>query len=228
MVATARSSDDSRGRLPGTIEATAALVRAEGAARSPVALDVRDEEAVATLADRVYDEFGRCDLVVNNAALAPPKPALEDSTKRWRLGVDVNVNGPFYFTYYFAPRMAPAGDGRIVNISSGASQAPELRARQLHHHQGRARGDDAARSPTTSRGSASPSTASASSCRSGPRASPTRCRPDVDIPFEDAVIMSDALLWFARQPLDVTGEVLTIVELRERGAVRGFTPAQRT
>jgi NAD(P)-dependent dehydrogenase (short-subunit alcohol dehydrogenase family) len=74
----------------------------------------------------VYDAFGRSDLVVNNAALAPPKAALEDSTKRWRLGVDVNVNGPFYLIYYFAPRMAAAGGGRIVNISSGAAQLPSF------------------------------------------------------------------------------------------------------
>ena len=78
-----------------------------------VALDVRDEEAVAKLADRIYAEWGRCDLLVNNAALSPPKPALEDSTKRWRLGIDVNVNGPFYMVYYFAPRMVEAGEGRI-------------------------------------------------------------------------------------------------------------------
>jgi hypothetical protein len=52
--------------------------------------------------------------------------------------------------------------------------------------------------------------------------------PDVDLPFEDAVIMSDAVLWFARQPITVTGEVLTIAELRARGAVRPFTPARRS
>jgi hypothetical protein len=49
----------------------------------------------------------------------------------------------------------------------------------------------------------------------------------VDLGFEDAIIMSDALLWFAQQPLDTTGLVLTIAELRARGAVRPFTPASR-
>jgi NAD(P)-dependent dehydrogenase (short-subunit alcohol dehydrogenase family) len=129
VVATARSSDDSRGKLPGTVEETAALARKEGAQALAVSLDVRDEGAIAKLADQVYDAFGRCDLVVNNAALAPPKAALDDSTKRWRLGVDVNVNGPFYFVYYFAPRMAEAGGGRIVNISSAAAVLPGFGAR---------------------------------------------------------------------------------------------------
>ena len=95
IVCTARSSQDSPGKLPGTIEATAERVREEGRRAMPVALDVRDEEAVAELAGRVYAEWNRCDLLINNAALSPPKPALQDSTKRWRLGVDVNVNGPF-------------------------------------------------------------------------------------------------------------------------------------
>ncbi len=42
--------------------------------------------------------------------------------------------------------------------------------------------------------------------------------------FEHPVIMSDAILWIARQPIDYTGHVLTIGELREKGVVRGVTP----
>ena len=215
----------SRGRLPGTIEATAAEVRAAGRRAMPVVLDVRDEEGVAALAECVFSEWGRCDLVVNNAALAPPRPALEDSTKRWRLGLEVNVNGPFYFVYYFAPRMKP-GEGHVVNISSGASQAPsfgragytttkaalEAMTRSLAHD---LRGRVAVNCirlevPVWTEGFAA------------------TLPPDVDLPFEDAVIMSDAVLWFARQPVAVTGEVLTIGELRARGAVRPFTPARRS
>jgi NAD(P)-dependent dehydrogenase (short-subunit alcohol dehydrogenase family) len=225
VVCIARSSDASRGALPGTIEETAALVRAAGRRALAVALDVRDEEGVAALAGRVFGEWGRCDLLVNNAALAPPKPALEDTTKRWRLGVEVNVNGPFYFVYYFAPRMKP-GEGRIVNISSGASQAPEF---------GRA-------SYTTTKAALEAMTRSLAHDLRGRTA--LNCiqlelpvwtegfaatlPPGVDFPFEDPVIMSDAVLWLARQPLDVTGQVLTIAELRARGAVRPFTPAERS
>jgi NAD(P)-dependent dehydrogenase (short-subunit alcohol dehydrogenase family) len=224
VVCTARSSDRSRGGLPGTIEETAELVRGAGRRALPVALDVRDEAGVAALAERVFGEWGRCDLLVNNAALAPPRPALEDSTKRWRLGVEVNVNGPFYFVYYFSPRMAK-GDARIVNISSGASQMPgfgragytttkaalEAMTRALAHD---LRGSVALNCiqlevPVWTEGFAA------------------TLPPDVDLPFEDPVIMSDAVLWLARQPLDLTGEVLTIGELRARGAVRPFTPAKR-
>lgn len=226
VVATARSSDASRGKLPGTIDETAALARKEGARSLAVALDVRDEAAVVKLADQVQDAFGRCDLVVNNAALAPPKPALDDSTKRWRLGVDVNVNGPFYFVYYFAPRMAAGGGGRIVNISSAAAVLPSF---------GRA-------SYTTTKAALEAMTQSLGHDLKPQRVAVNCIRldlpvwtegfaetlpPDVDIPFEDPVIMSDALLWLAEQPLDFTGEVFSITELRARGVVRPQLLARR-
>jgi NAD(P)-dependent dehydrogenase (short-subunit alcohol dehydrogenase family) len=225
VVCVARSSAARPGRLPGTIEATAEEVRAAGRRALPVALDVRDEDAVAALAERLCAEWGRCDLVVNNAALAPPKPALEDTTARWRLGVEVNVNGPFYFIYYFAPRMVP-GEGRIVNISSGASQAPEF---------GRA-------SYTTTKAALEAMTQALAHDLRGKVAinciqlevpvwtegfAATLPR-GVNLPFEDAVIMSDAVLWLARQPIDFTGRILTIGRLREVGAVRPFTPVQRS
>jgi citronellol/citronellal dehydrogenase len=222
VVVTARSSDDSRGNLPGTIDSTAAEVKAEGRRAMAVRLDVRDEDGVKALADRVYDEFGRCDLVVNNAALAPPKPALQDSTKRWRLGVDVNVNGPFYFIYYFAPRMEK-GNGRIVNISSGASLLPEF---------GRA-------SYTTTKAALEAMTRSFAHDLKGHVA--VNCirlelmvrtegfeatlPKELTYAMEDPVIMSDAVLWFAKQPIEVTGEVLEIRDLRARGAVRPPTKA---
>ncbi len=226
VVASARSTDASRGKLPGTLEQTAALARANGARVLTDGLDVRDEDGIAKLAQRVYDEFGRCDLVVNNAALAAPKAALDDSTRRWRAGVDVNLNGPFYFAYYFAPRMAEAGGGRIVNISSGASQAPSF---------GRA-------NYTTTKAALEAMTRSLGHDLS-PKGVAVNCiqlevpvwtegfadtlPPGTDLDFEDPVIMSDALLWFARQPLEFTGQVLNIGQLRERGGVRAFTPAKR-
>jgi hypothetical protein len=50
---------------------------------------------------------------------------------------------------------------------------------------------------------------------------------DTPTPFEDPVIMSDALLWFAKQSIDYTGKVMTIGELREMGVVRPVTLAKR-
>ena len=51
---------------------------------------------------------------------------VRDTTRRWRLGVDVNLNGPFYLMYYLCPRMLEAGGGRVINISSGVAVTPSF------------------------------------------------------------------------------------------------------
>jgi 7-alpha-hydroxysteroid dehydrogenase len=217
VVCVARSSRDHPSKLPGTVDATAEGVRERGGRALAVGLDVRDETAVASLVERVYDEWGRCDLLVNNAAVAPPRPALEDSTKRWRLAVDVNVNGPFYFTYYLAPRMAKAGAGRIVNVSSAAAVFPEF---------GRA-------SYTATKSALEAMTRALGHDLAG-RVAVNCLRIDLpvwsegfaetigggDFRFEDAIIVCDAILWLARQPLSHTAEVVTLTGLREQGIVR--------
>ena len=63
VVCTARTSNASRAKLPGTVEETAALVEAAGRRAMPVALDVQDEAAVAALADARVPRVG---------ALRPP------------------------------------------------------------------------------------------------------------------------------------------------------------
>jgi 3-oxoacyl-[acyl-carrier protein] reductase len=224
VVCTARTSSAAPGRLPGTVDETAALVERAGRRAMPVALDIQDEGAVAGLAERVYREWGRCDLLVNNAAVAPPKAALEDSTKRWRLAVDVNLNGPFYAMYHLCPRMAGERGGRVINVSSGAAVTPSF---------GRA-------SYTATKLALEGLTEALAHDLAG-RVAVNCIRidmpiwtegfdatlpPDFDRSwFEDAAIMTDAVLWLARQALDYTGRILTLGELRARGVVRPATRA---
>ncbi len=224
VVCAARSTGQSPGSLPGTIEETAQGVEKQGRRAIACALDVRDEPAVAALADRIESEWGRCDLLVNNAAVAPPQPALQDSIKRWRLAVDVNLNGPFYLVHHLA-KLLLATSGRVVNISSGASVAPSF---------GRP-------SYTTTKRALEALTEALAHELSGKVA--LNCiRLDVPVwtegfdatlpqgtdtsMYEDPVIMSDAVLWLAKQELSYTGKVLTIGELRSLGAVRPTTIAR--
>ena len=224
VVCTARTTSAAPAKLPGTVEETAALVARTGRRALPVALDVQDEAAVAALVDRVYREWGRCDLLVNNAAVAPPRPALEDSTRRWRLAVDVNLHGPFYAMYHLCPRMAADGGGRVINVSSGAAVMPSF---------GRA-------SYTTTKLALEGLTEALAHDLAG-RVAVNCIRIDLPIwtegfdatlppdldrsSFEDAVVMSDAVLWLAAQDLAYTGKILTLGELRTRGIVRPPTRA---
>jgi citronellol/citronellal dehydrogenase len=223
IVCTARSSSDSPGKLPGTIDETASLVEAEGAKAMPVGLDVRDQEAVAALAERVSSEWGSVDLLINNAAVAPPGLSLQEPIKRWTLAVDVNVNGPFYFMHAFAPRM---DQGRVINISSGASLAPMF---------GRAS------YTVTKRALEALTECHAWELKDKVAVNCIQLELSVWTEgytqtlgegnydgFEDPVIMSDAALWLASQPIDYTGHVLTIANMREMGVVRPVTKVGET
>ena len=84
IVCVARSRRDGSAKLPGSVDETAELVRETGRQAWAEGVDVRDEEAIAKLAGRIEHEFGRCGLLLNNAAGAAPHPAPADSSKRWR------------------------------------------------------------------------------------------------------------------------------------------------
>ena len=227
VVCLARTTREVGSRLPGTVDETAAAVEAAGGRAMPVGLDVQDEAAVGALAERVYQEWGRCDLVVNNAAVAPPKPALEDTIKRWRLAVDVNVNGPFYTSYHFGRRMRDAGEGRIINVSSLVSVRPDF-GRPSY--------------TATKRALEGLTEALAHELRGKVAVNCIRIeipiwtegfdatRPDDydTSAFEDPVVMSDATLWMARQDLSYTGNIVEIGQLRSEGVVRPFTAARRS
>jgi citronellol/citronellal dehydrogenase len=221
VVALARSTADSPTKLPGTVDETAELVRAEGQQCLALGVDLQSEEQINDSVERAYTEFGRVDVLVNNAAIAPPGKSLEAPTRRWRLAVDINVNAPFYLMHQVCPRMVEAGEGRVINISSGASSSPEF---------GRV-------SYTTTKRALEAMTESLS-FELAPTVAVNCIKlelsvysegyeftlPGIDTAdFEDPIIMSDAALWFSEQPLDYTGKVYTIAELRELNAVRPVT-----
>jgi NAD(P)-dependent dehydrogenase (short-subunit alcohol dehydrogenase family) len=224
VICVARSSSEHPTKLPGTVDETAEGVRSRGRRALAVGLDVRDEERIAALARRIEEEWGGCELLVNNAAVAPPRPALDDSTRRWRLVVDVNLNGPFYFVYHLRPLLAKRG-GCVINVSSSVAVVPQF---------GRA-GYTA-----TKRGLEGLTEALAHDLRD--RVAVNCLRIDVPVysegfeftmpgdfsGYEDPVVISDAVLWMRAQPLDHTGRIHTVTELREAGVVRERTPHRRS
>lgn len=104
------------------IESVAAEIEALGRRALPVVSDVSDPDAVVALADRVQAEFGRVDVVVNNAGAARGEdrvPVVELDLEVWHHVIDVNLHGVLYMSRTFAQRFLAAGTpGSIVNISS--------------------------------------------------------------------------------------------------------------
>jgi citronellol/citronellal dehydrogenase len=218
IVCTARSSSDSPGKLPGTIDETAGLVEEQGRKAMAVGLDVRDADAVQALAERVFSEWGRCDLLINNAAVAPPGLSLQEPLKRWTLAVDVNINGPFYFMHAFAPRME---GGRVINISSGASLAPQFnRASYTVTKRALEAMTECHAWELKDKTAVNCIQLELSVWTEGYTATLGEGNYDG---FEDPVIMTDAAVWLSEQPIDYTGHVLTIAKMREMGVVRPVT-----
>jgi NAD(P)-dependent dehydrogenase (short-subunit alcohol dehydrogenase family) len=80
---------------------------------------------LATLVDRVYDELGAVDVLVNNAGMSPLYPSLPEVTEElFDKVIGVNLKGPFRLSALVAPRMVEAGGGSIINVSSVAAIRP--------------------------------------------------------------------------------------------------------
>jgi NAD(P)-dependent dehydrogenase (short-subunit alcohol dehydrogenase family) len=109
--------------LPGTVEGVAAKMLDAGIDARGVQADLSDEEATRQIADHTLDWFGRCDVLINNAAFTSNGPIMEVPWRRWQRAFRVQVVAPLQLCHALVPGMLERGQGRIVNVSSGASQA---------------------------------------------------------------------------------------------------------
>ena len=83
-----------------------------------LAVDVRDEAAVAALVAAALERFGRLDVMVNNAGISDPTPAEDEPTSLFREVVEVNLAAAFTGCREAARVMLPQGSGSIVNVAS--------------------------------------------------------------------------------------------------------------
>ena len=111
---------------PEAAEETAALIADEGRETLLAQADISSTEDRASMIEETRSRFGRIDVLVNNAALAPRERVdlLESNEKHYDRTLDVNLKGPFFLTQSIARWMVEerlADPGRklyIVNISS--------------------------------------------------------------------------------------------------------------
>lgn len=104
-------------RLPGTIVETTEEIRERGGDSIAIELDVRDEENVRAAIERTVEEWGRLDVVVNNAGAIHLAPFEETPPKRFDLLVDVNARGAYVTTQAALPHLRESGGGHVVTMS---------------------------------------------------------------------------------------------------------------
>src|ERR1700675_4767831 len=78
--------------------------------------DVADAKSVEAMADAAVKQFGRIDILVNNAALRREKPFAEMSYAQWREIMDVTLDGTFHCVKACLSALRQSGAGTIVNI----------------------------------------------------------------------------------------------------------------
>lgn len=103
------------------VEATAAELEMQGASVTAHHVDCTDPEAMQRLAERVFEQEGRVDVLHNNAGVCCGGPVQELSLDDWRWTIDVNLWGVIHGIRAFLPRMIEQGGGaHIVNTASMA------------------------------------------------------------------------------------------------------------
>ncbi|MBI4514297.1 MAG: SDR family oxidoreductase [Deltaproteobacteria bacterium] len=114
-------------RDPQGAEQVAAELRRLGGRALALTADVSDEAAVGQMVERTVAEFGRLDILINNAGIYPARPLAKLTVEEWDQVMAVNLRGVFLCTRTAAAAMR-AGNrgGRVVNMSSIESFRPSL------------------------------------------------------------------------------------------------------
>jgi len=82
------------------------------------AVDVADHAAVQKVGARILDDFGKADILINNAGVTRDALAMRMSLEDWDSVIDTNLRGAFSFTQAIVRAMTKQRGGRIINISS--------------------------------------------------------------------------------------------------------------
>jgi 3-oxoacyl-[acyl-carrier protein] reductase len=100
----------------GEADAVAREIAANGGEALVHIGDVADASAVQAMADAAQGQFGRLDILVNNAALRREKSFAEMNYAEWREILDVTLDGTFHCVKACLPALRKSGAGAIVNI----------------------------------------------------------------------------------------------------------------
>lgn len=124
LVLAARTVDASESPFPGTIHETAAEVRAHRVRALAIRCDLAIRSDLENLCRAAIDEFGRVDILINNAAYFGPghyDAFMSLSLDQWETMIDVDLNAPVHACRLLLPGMIERGVGLIICMTSVAA-----------------------------------------------------------------------------------------------------------
>ncbi|MCY9656469.1 SDR family oxidoreductase [Paenibacillus chondroitinus] len=95
-------------------------IKAAGGKSNAYVLDVVDKLQFKSVVDAIISDFGKLDVLVNNAGLMPIRPMAEVNTDEWDAMIDINLRGVLYGIAATLPGFLAQKSGHIINISSVA------------------------------------------------------------------------------------------------------------
>lgn len=117
-------SDSARRTVAGSLETTAALVEEAGGTALSVPMDLMDRASITAAAERVVDEWGAIDVLVNNAIHTGPGSMLsfdETTLEMIETKLSANVVAQVVLLKAVMPRMVESGGGRVINVTSAVA-----------------------------------------------------------------------------------------------------------
>lgn len=104
--------------LDGEADDTCRQIETLGRKFFTVAGDLSDKEAPKRIVEEVVENFGRIDILINNAGMIRRTPAVDFSEEDWSTVLEVNLSSVFRLSQAAARKMIEQGGGKIVNIAS--------------------------------------------------------------------------------------------------------------
>lgn len=112
--------------------AHAQTLEGKGGKLHSICFDVGDPAAAERAINEVIDQFGRLDVLINNAGTDKTLPMAELTDEDWLRVINTNLNGPFFMAKHASEHMKKMGGGHIINISSTAAKRAWPNASAYH------------------------------------------------------------------------------------------------
>jgi NAD(P)-dependent dehydrogenase (short-subunit alcohol dehydrogenase family) len=105
-------------RTQSTLEEVVSSIRDQGGKAQAITFDQSKVDSIQNFMEQVYSDFGRVDILVNNAAWTVTKPALEVTEEDWDNTMNATLKGLFFSCQFFGREMLKQQSGNIINIGS--------------------------------------------------------------------------------------------------------------